>query len=65
MSQSGGIGRRAGFKIPCLYWRVGSIPTSGTFKNGLSLAGKAVFSCCLGKLLKCAFDPDCYRIGPD
>lgn len=43
MSQSGGIGRRAGFKIPCPQGRVGSIPTSGTFKNGLSLAGKAVF----------------------
>ena len=35
-SQSGGIGRRAGFKIPCPQGRVGSIPTSGTFKNGLS-----------------------------
>ena len=30
MSQSGGIGRRAGFKIPCPHGRVGSIPTSGT-----------------------------------
>lgn len=43
MSQSGGIGRRAGFKIPCPHGRVGSIPTSGTFKNGLSLVEKAVF----------------------
>jgi hypothetical protein len=30
LSQSGGIGRRAGFKIQCPYGRVGSSPTSGT-----------------------------------
>ncbi len=31
--QSGGIGRRAGFKIQCPQGRVGSSPTSGTGKN--------------------------------
>ena len=35
-SQSGGIGRRAGFKIPCPQGRVGSIPTSGTSVDWIS-----------------------------
>ena len=44
--RGGGIGRRAGFKIRCLYGRVGSSPTLGT--NELTLI---LFKTYLGVLL--------------
>ena len=48
LSRRGGIGRRAGLKIPFLYWSVGSTPTAGIF---------LMWKCCFSNVSTFCFFP--------